>query len=211
MLDFYKNNKYNVKLASTSTLTYPRNGFRCGCSPLPDNSNHLQGKVLVWNWSHPIENNLVIIAVVVVVVFIHIVIIIIIFSCRHLYRLLPQYLWLKLKIPVIISTPSLQPLIAVKIFNCSWLWLLPSKIIILLPIIIIDKFAKVFFGDISQPCHPCSRQCLLHNLKTIAMASWLFCNLQREHHLILFVQRHQMIAFDSKSSKTWLKHLMYAF
>ena len=55
------------------------------------------------------NNMCVVVVVVVVVVFIHIVIIIIIFSCRHLYRLLPQYLWLKLKIPVIISTPSLQP------------------------------------------------------------------------------------------------------
>ena len=35
------------------------------------------------------------------------------------------------------------------------------------PVIIVDKFPEVLFGDVSQPCHSCCRQGLLHNLKQI--------------------------------------------
>ena len=135
--------------SKTSTPTYPRNGSRCDCSAPPyfkfNNKKSSNTKMVqlspdqhVDAWKSTLLTG----------------------CCRSISGS-KSY-----------SQSSLPPQ-ASNLHICD-LKLLPSiikstspitiNIMTMSPVIIVDKFPKVLFGDVSQPCHSCCRQGLLHNL-----------------------------------------------
>ena len=80
----------------------------------------------------------------------------------------------------------------------------------MLPIIIINKVAKVFWGDIPQPGHPFSRQNLLHNLKKNHNCFIIFCLPAERMPFYSCMYNPTKYCLWFKYSKTLIQNLTYA-